>query len=244
MEATRICQDAMCLARDRTFTELSRGASLCSAEATILFPHGCRSELVKTAFGKPMEELKLNSIPTIELCSLLKTLPNPAPQSGEQTVKKAFLSSTVHALFEYRTAVFKAIQQMDNWKCVRMEDFGSRDSTSDNYCRKVLSQCEVTVFIVGHRYGSCPPGSKKSFTEHEYDTAVSSDLPRLVFLAPNDFAMPASEIEGDELRDRQKQFRLRVLTDRVSATFEDPHHLAIQVVTSIRNWENSATNAN
>ena len=56
--------------------------------------------------------------------------------------------------------------------------------------------------------------------------------------------MPTSETEDDELRDRQKQFRRRVLTVRVSATFEDPHHLAKQVVTSIRNWENPAANVN
>ena len=64
-EATRICQNAMCLARDRTFAELSRGMARCSAEATILFPHGCKSELVRTAFGRPVEELNLNSIPTL-----------------------------------------------------------------------------------------------------------------------------------------------------------------------------------
>ena len=243
-EAPRICQNAMRLARDRTFAELSRGAALCSAEATILFPHGCRSELVKAAFGRPMEELNLNSIPTLELSSLLKTLPNPAPRSREQSVKKAFLSSTVHELVEYRNAVFEAILQMDNWKCVRMEDFGSRDSAPDMYCRKAIRQCEVAVFIVGHRYGSCPTGSMKSFTEHEYGAAVSSHRPRLVFLTPDDFAMPASEIEDDELRDRQKQFRRRVLTDCVSATFKDPHQLAGQVVISIRNWENTAANAN
>ena len=93
-EATRICQEAMCVARDRTFAELSSSASQCSAEATILFPHGCQSELVRTAFGRPMEELNLNSIPTLELSALLKTLPTPDLLSGEESVKTVFLSST------------------------------------------------------------------------------------------------------------------------------------------------------
>ena len=97
---------------------------------------------------------------------------------------------------------------------------------------------------MGHRYGSCPAGSKQSFTEREYDAAGHSGRPRLVFLAPDDFTVSASEIEDDELRDRQRQFRHRVLTERVSASFSDPQHLAAQVVTSIRNWEAStATNA-
>ncbi len=125
-----------------------------------------------------------------------------------------------------------------------MEDFGSRDSDPDMYCRRALSQCEVAIFIVGHRYGSCPTGSMKSFTEHEYEAAVSFRCPRLVFLTPDDFAMPASEIEDDNFRDRQKQFRSRVLTDRVSATFENPHDLARQVAVAIHNWENTPAQKN
>ena len=243
-EATRICQGAMCLARDRTFEELTKAAALCSAESTILFPHGCSSELVETAFARPVEELNLNSIPTMELSSLLKALPNPIPRSKEQSVKMVFLSSTVLDLVEYRNAVFEAIQQMDYWKCVRMEDFGARESAPDTYCRSALSQCEVAVFIVGHRYGSCPAGSMKSFTEHEYDAALCSRCPCLAFLTPDDFAVKASAIENDELRDRQKQFRQRVLDAHLVATFDDPHHLAQQVVTAIHNWENTSTNAN
>ena len=114
---------------------------------------------------------------------------------------------------------------MDNWKCVRMEDFGSRDSAPDTYCRDAIAKCEVAVFIVGHRYGSCPADSKQSFTEHEYDAALDSDRPRLVFLAPDDFAVPVSEIEDDERRDRQSKFRQRVLTDRVSVVFNNPDDL-------------------
>ena len=139
-EATRICQDAMCVARDRSFAELSRSAALCSAEATILFPHGCSSESVKT-FDRPLADVNLNSIPTLELSSLLETLPNPATRSGEQSMKTVFLSSTARDLVEHRNAVFAAIQGMDNWKCISMEDFGSRDSAPDTYCRDALGQC-------------------------------------------------------------------------------------------------------
>ena len=56
--------------------------------------------------------------------------------------------------------------------------------------------------------------------------------------------MKASETEDDEIRARQKQFRDRVCTDHVVTTFKGPHHLAQQVVISIRNWENYSPNAN
>ena len=61
-EATRICQDAMRLARDRTFTELSRASARCSVEATILCPHGCNADSVRTAFGKSLAELNLKCV--------------------------------------------------------------------------------------------------------------------------------------------------------------------------------------
>lgn len=77
-EATRICQDAMCLARDRTFVELSRASALCSAEATILYPQGCTVEAVTRAFGRPLADLNLNSMSPLELSSFLKNLPNPS----------------------------------------------------------------------------------------------------------------------------------------------------------------------
>ena len=86
-EATRICQDAMCLARDRTFRELSRASARCSAEATILYPQGCITEAVRSAFGVPIAELNLNSMSLLELSSFLMILPSPSlPDHGKTPV--------------------------------------------------------------------------------------------------------------------------------------------------------------
>ena len=87
-------------------------------------------------------------------------------------------------------------------------------------------KCELVIFIVGHRYGSCLADSKQSFTEYEYDAALKSDRPRLIFIASEDFEVLASEIENDEMRDRQNKFRQRVLTDRGSVEFNNPSDLA------------------
>jgi hypothetical protein len=38
-----------------------------------------------------------------------------------------FLSSTGADLREYREAALLAMQKLDGWKCVRMEDFGARE---------------------------------------------------------------------------------------------------------------------
>ena len=85
---------------------------------------------------------------------------------------KAFLSSTAKDLKDHRTAAAQAIRRMDGWECVQMEDFGARDALPDDFCRARVSECDVFVGLVGHLYGSSPPGQSISFTEREYDAAV------------------------------------------------------------------------
>ena len=70
---------------------------------------------------------------------------------------------------------------------------------------------------MGHYYGSCPPGETISFTELEYRTATAAGLPRLMFVAPDDFPIPASLRESDASFERQQAFRQEVMTERVVA---------------------------
>jgi hypothetical protein len=41
-------------------------------------------------------------------------------------VKAVFLSSTGRDLAAHREAAYHAIAEMEDWQCVRMEDFGAR----------------------------------------------------------------------------------------------------------------------
>lgn len=156
-------------------------------------------------------------------------------------MKTAFLSSTARDLAEYRDAAYKAIEGLDDWHCVRMEDFGARDAMADEFCQETVAKCDVFVGIAGHCYGSSPKGSEKSYTEQEYDAAIATEKPRLMFLAPEDFPLPAYLIEPDERRANQRAFRDRVNAERIRAPFTSPDVLAWRVVQAIRNWERKAT---
>ena len=151
--------------------------------------------------------------------------------------RTVFLSSTGRDLTVYRDAVYRAIEGLDGYHCVRMEDFGARDWAAADFCRAKVAACDVFVGIVGHVYGSCPPRSEQSFTEREYDAAVSDSKPRLMFLAPEDFPLPANLVESDEKRAKQRQFRERVNQERVRDAFRSPEELARQVIQALRNWE-------
>ena len=153
------------------------------------------------------------------------------------SVKTVFLSSTAKDLAKHREAVYRAIGGLDGWRCVWMEDFGARNWEADDFCREKVAECDVLVGIAGHLYGSCPPGSEQSFTEREYDAAVAAPVPRLMFIAPEDFPLPANLWEPDEKREKQRAFRDRVSTERIRDSFASADDLARRVVQAIHNWE-------
>jgi tetratricopeptide (TPR) repeat protein len=152
-------------------------------------------------------------------------------------MRTVFLSSTGRDLNAHREAVHRAIESLDDWKCVWMENFGARDWEADEFCRARVTECDVFVGILGHCYGSCPAGKEQSYTEREYDAAVAAKKPRLMFFAPEDFPLPAYLIEPDEKRQKQRAFRDQVSGERIRDTFSSPEDLAWRVVRAIHNWE-------
>jgi hypothetical protein len=151
--------------------------------------------------------------------------------------KKAFLSSTGKDLAEYREAAYHAIEGLDGWHCVRMEDFGARDWDADEFCRARVAECDVLVGIVGHLYGTVPKGKKESYTEREYEAAKNAGNARLMFVAPEDFPLPANLREPKTKWSKQRAFRERVSSEQIKDTFTSPDDLARRVIQAIRNWE-------
>lgn len=152
-------------------------------------------------------------------------------------IKKVFLSSTARDLKEYREAAYRAIEGLDGYHCVRMEDFGAQDDGSDEFCRSKVDECDLFVGIVGHLYGSCPDGCEKSYTEREYDAAVGADISRLMFVATDAVSLPPSLREFDEIYGKQQVFRKRVDSERIRDSFESPQDLSGKIRQAIHNWE-------
>jgi hypothetical protein len=97
-----------------------------------------------------------------------------------------FLSSVTMGMQPYRDAVYRAIEGLDGYQCVRMEDFGARNTNSDEVCRAHVSECTLFVGILGHEYGSIHELSGQSYTEREYETAVNfGKRPLITSTAPD-----------------------------------------------------------
>jgi tetratricopeptide (TPR) repeat protein len=144
---------------------------------------------------------------------------------------RVFLSSTSKDLAVHREAVHRAIDALDGFDPIRMESFGARDTDA-----RKLGEADLLLGLLGHCYGSSPPDDPTSFTEQEYDFALRWELPRLMFVAPDDFLVPFHLIEPDDKRARQQAFRARVMIDRVVASFASPDELARSVNTALANW--------
>jgi len=151
-----------------------------------------------------------------------------------------FLSSTTRDLAQCRERAYRAIEGLAGYHCVRMEDFSAAAAGVEDYCRQRVSECELFVGLVGHLRGSCPEGSRKSYTEIEFEAAEQGDLARLLFVAGPDYPIPAHLIEPDTLRAQQRQFRERVLQESVCHEFSSADDLSGPVAQAIRNWELSA----
>src|ERR1035438_8004034 len=88
-----------------------------------------------------------------------------------------------------------------------MEAFGARDRDVDTFCQNQVKACHLFIGIIGHRFGDGPAETQQSYTQCEYQAALEAKLPRLLFLAPDDFPVPANLREPGWKLDAQDAFR-------------------------------------
>ncbi len=142
---------------------------------------------------------------------------------------RVFVSSTGKDLPEYREAARGAILGLDGFYADAMETWGARDAAPEDFDGQRIADADVFVLILGHRYGSSPPGEKLSYTELEYEAAVRLGKPRLVFVADDNLPLLPAWDEPANRQRRQKALRKRVLDGpdkKIAKLFEpDPAKL-------------------
>ena len=152
---------------------------------------------------------------------------------------QVFLSSTARDLSAYRDAVFDAVNRLDGFHCVRMEDFGARATQADDFCQAKIAECDVAVFIIGLCYGSSPPGADESYTVREYRAAKDAGKPRLVFLSAEGKSYEGFDPfkrEPEPIWEKQLAFRGLLNKELIRDEFTTPEELAGKVATALSNW--------
>jgi hypothetical protein len=122
---------------------------------------------------------------------------------------QVFISSTFTDLREERQAVLSALLQLDAIPA-GMELFPAADEDAWSLISRVIDECDYYLLLIGGRYGSIDSDGL-SFTEREYDYAVSRKKPVMAFLHGDPDEIPVGKSEMDpSARQRLVEFRTKV----------------------------------
>lgn len=120
-----------------------------------------------------------------------------------------FVSSTYEDLRDERDQVIKAALEMGHIP-VGMEMFSAADEEQWAIITRQIDQSDYYVLVVAHRYGSTTPEGT-SYTEKEYDYAISKGIPVLGFVIDDSAPWPKDRNESDPKGQKKLQaFKTKV----------------------------------
>lgn len=121
-----------------------------------------------------------------------------------------FVSSTFRDLKDERQAVLNAILKLNQFPA-GMEIFPAVNNTAWEHIEKVIEVSDYYVLIIGGKYGSIEEESGISYTEKEYDFAVSKNIPVLAFTHSDEESIAFGKVEkSEEAREKLKKFKRKV----------------------------------
>lgn len=121
-----------------------------------------------------------------------------------------FISSTYEDLKEERDAVIHTVLTLGQFP-VGMEMFSAVNMDQWNVIKKSIDSCDYYILIIGNKYGSIDEDSGLSYTEKEFDYAISQGIPVLAFIADDNINLSVSKVE----QDAEKIIGLRKFKDKV-----------------------------
>jgi hypothetical protein len=147
-------------------------------------------------------------------------------------VYQIFVSSTYADLAEERRKVSDTLAKA-GYLPAGMELFPAADQQQLEFIKRVIDRCDYYVVIVGGRYGSLADDSV-SYTEKEYEYAVSKQIPILAFLHGKPQKIEAGKTDQDQTQaKRLVAFRERLANGRIVDFWTEPQELCTKVVIAI-----------
>lgn len=145
---------------------------------------------------------------------------------------QVFVSSTYLDLQNERQAAVEAILKAGHIPA-GMELFSAGNESQLETIRRWIDESDVYMLILGGRYGSVDPKTALSYTELEYDYAVSKEMPIFSVVITEPALDEKLKIDGKlaietERPQELKLFRDKVL-NRISSFFQDPKDIKLAV---------------
>ena len=145
-----------------------------------------------------------------------------------------FVSSTYEDLKNERAKVMETILNFDCFPA-GMEQFPAMDMKLFEYIKKIIDDSDYYLLIIGGRYGSVDESSGKSWTEQEFDYAVSKGIPVLVFDHEDFTLLPGKKTDQDDTkRKKLLAFKKKASEVRIINKWSNADNLALRVSSSLR----------
>lgn len=145
---------------------------------------------------------------------------------------QVFISSTYADLKDERRAVMQAVIELD---CIPagMELFPAADQQQLEFIKRIIDDCDYYLLIIAGRYGSVSE-TGLSYTEQEYDYALSRGLKVIAFVHENPDNIPLGKSEKDPAsQEKLKKFRERVCNGRLVKLWNNATDLPAFVTVSL-----------
>ena len=115
-----------------------------------------------------------------------------------------------------------------------MEMFPAMDEDIFKYIKRIIDDSDYYLLIIGGRYGS-EDDNGVSWTEKEYDYAVSKGIPVIAFDHKDFTTLPANKTDQDDKKRKKLiAFKKKVATGRLIQTWTDSKDLALAIATSLK----------
>ena len=145
---------------------------------------------------------------------------------------QVFVSSTYEDLQDERKAVMEALLQMNCFP-VGMEYFNASDESQWDVIKQLIDECDYYVLIVAGRYGSVEESTGKSYTQKEFEYAVSKGVPVISFLHKDPNSLSKSKTEQNKESEVKLEAFKEDVQKRLCKFWTSSDNLASQVVLSL-----------
>lgn len=145
---------------------------------------------------------------------------------------QVFVSSTFSDLIAERQAVTQALLNLNHFPA-GMELFPASNEDQWTLIKGVIDDSDYYVLIIGARYGSTTPEGI-SYTEKEFDYAVSAGIPILAFLHEDPDKVPSGKTDkNDAARAKLHAFRDKVKGSHHVKFWSTPENLETRVMQAV-----------
>ncbi len=143
-----------------------------------------------------------------------------------------FISSTFADLEEERKGIMEALIELNCFPA-GMEMFPATDTEQFEYIKSIINESDYYIVVIAGKYGSVAEDGF-SYTEKEFDYALSRGVPILAFIKRNLETMSASKIETDPKRAKKlDKFRKKAQNGRLVKFWDNPDELKYAIHSSL-----------